>query len=314
MAGTAIRRIDVHHHFFSPEYLAACGPMAQRPEVKGWSLARSFEEMDKNGVDVGMLSLSPPGVQLANPAETKTLARAVNEHAAKLRSTYPTRFGHFASLPMPYIDDTLAEIAYAFDTLKVDGVQLMTSYKAGEDKWLGDPEFAPVFAELNRRKALVFVHPLLPQCCAGVQTWIPPAMLEYTHDTNRAVISLLFSGTLARFPDIRFIFCHAGAAVPVLGGRWVVTGGNKRYAEQLPNGIDHELKKLHYDVALAANKPALAALFTYVPLSQVLLGSDYPFGSATDGIAGLEDFGLQQSDLDAVYRGNAQRLIPRLKG
>jgi predicted TIM-barrel fold metal-dependent hydrolase len=314
MAGTSKGRIDIHHHFFAPDYLAACGPMAQRPEVKGWSLARSFEEMDKNGVDVGMLSLSPPGVQLDGQAETKTLARAVNEHAAKLRQEYPTRFGHFASLPMPFIDDTLAEIAYAFDTLKVDGVQFMTSYKVGgEDKWLGEADFAPVYEELNRRKALVFVHPLLPQCCAGVMNWIPPAMLEYTHDTNRAVISLLFSGTLARFPDIRFIFCHAGAAVPVLAGRWVVTGGNKRFAEQLPNGIDHELKKLHYDVALAANKPALAALFTYVPLSQVLLGSDYPFGSATDGIKGLEDFGLQQSDLEAIYRGNAQRLVPRLK-
>jgi predicted TIM-barrel fold metal-dependent hydrolase len=197
------------------------------------------------------------------------------------------------------------------DTLKADGIQLMTSYR---DKWPGDPDFDPVFAELNRRRALVFVHPLLPQCCAGALNWIPPAMMEFTHDTNRAVMSLLLTGTLTRYPDIRFIFCHAGAAVPILAGRIVVTGAERMFKERIPHGVDRELKKLHYDVALAANKPALAALFTYVPVSQVLLGSDYPFGTATDGIAGLAEYGLSAADLEAIHRGNAQRLIPRLKG
>ena len=311
MADLQTGRIDIHHHFFAPEYLAATGANAKRPEVRDWTLARTLEEMDKNGVATGMLSLSPPGIHRGTKDETKKLARAVNEHAAKLRAERPTRFGHFASLPMPHVDDTLAEIAYAFDTLKADGVQLMTSY---DNRWPGHPDFDPVFQELNRRKALVFVHPLLADCCAGVLNWIPPAMVEFTHDTNRCVFSLLLSGTLARFPDIRFIFCHAGAAVPILAGRVAVTGAQRLFAEKLPNGIDHELKKLHYDVALAANKPALAALFTYVPVSQVLLGSDYPFGTSTDGIRGLEEFGVKPADLDAIYRGNALRLIPRLKG
>ncbi len=310
MAGSPAGRIDIHHHFFLPDYLAAIGPMAQRPEVRGWSLEHSFEEMEKNGVATGMLSLSPPGIHLGSRDDTKKLARIVNEHAAKLRAEHPARFGHFASVPMPHVDDTLAEIAYALDTLKADGIQLMTSYR---DKWPGHPDFDPVFAELNRRRALVFIHPLLPDCCAGALNWIPPAMMEFTHDTNRCVASLLLSGTLTRFPDIRFIFCHAGAAVPILAGRWVVTGAERMFKERIPNGVDAELKKLHYDVALAANKPALAALFTYLPVSQVLLGSDYPFGTATDGIKGLEEFGLKPADLDAIYRGNAQRLIPRLR-
>jgi len=310
MADPRSGRIDIHHHFFAPEYLAAMGDNAKRPEIRNWTLARSFEEMDKNGVATGMLSLSPPGIHRGSKDATRKLARAVNEHAAKLRAEHPTRFGHFASLPMPHVDDTLAEIAYAFDTLKVDGVQLMTSYN---DKWPGDPDFEPVFQELNRRKAVVFVHPLLADCCAGALNWIPPAMVEFTHDTNRCVFSLLLSGTLSRFPDIRFILCHAGAAVPILAGRVVVTGAERLFAERIPKGVDHELKKLHYDVALAANRPALAALFTYVPVSQVLLGSDYPFGTSTDGIRGLEEFGVKPADLDAIYRTNAQRLIPRLK-
>ena len=231
MAGSSAGRIDIHHHFFLPEYLAAIGPMAQRPEVRGWSLEHSFEEMEKNGVATRMLSLSPPGIHVGNREATKTLARAVNEHAAKLRSAHPGRFGHFASVPMPNVDDALAEIAYAFDTLKADGVQLMTSYR---DKWPGDPDFDPVFAELNRRKAVVFIHPLLPDCCAGALNWIPPAMMEFTHDTNRCIASLLFTGTLTRCPDIRFIFCHAGAAVPILAGRWVVTGAERMLKSACP--------------------------------------------------------------------------------
>ena len=303
-------RIDIHHHFFAQEYRDAMGANAQRPEIRNWTVERTLEEMDKNGVGTAMLSLSPPGIHRGTRDETKKLARAINEHAAKLRSSaHAARFGHFASIPMPHVDDAIAEIGYAMDTLKSDGVQLMTSYG---NRWPGHPDFDPVFAELNRRKAVVFIHPLEPDCCAGLIGWVPPVLAEFTQDTTRCVFSLLFSGTLARCPDIRFIFCHGGASVPILAGRATVTGLTRAFAEKIPNGMDHELKKLYYDVALAANKPALAALFTYVPVSQILLGSDYPFGTSTDGIKGLEEFGVKPGDLDAIYRGNALRLVPRL--
>jgi predicted TIM-barrel fold metal-dependent hydrolase len=267
--------------------------------------------MDRNGVEAAVLSLSPPGFHHTGEAEARRLARTVNEHATMLRSTYPSRYGHFASVPMPDVDGTLAEIAYALDTLKADGIQFMTSY--GE-RYLGDAAFAPVMAELNRRKALVFIHPLAPVCCAPSLRWISPALFEFTQDTNRCVFSLLLTGTLARFPDIRFIICHAGAAVPILAGRAAVLGLGREHADKMPNGIDYELRKLHYDVALQANRPALAALFAYVPTSQVLLGSDYPFGTSTDGIKGLEAYGLAPGDLAAIYRGNAERLLSRLRG
>jgi predicted TIM-barrel fold metal-dependent hydrolase len=160
---------------------------------------------------------------------------------------------------------------------------------------------------------LVFVHPLAPICCAPSLSWIPAALFEFTQDTNRCVFSLLFTGTLARFADIRFIFCHSGAAIPVLAGRAAVMGLGREFAEYMPNGIDHELRKLHFDIALQANRPALAALFAYAPISQVLLGSDYPFGTSADGICGLEEYGLNSDDLGAIYRGNAERLLPQFK-
>ena len=180
---------------------------------------------------------------------------------------------------MPDVDGTLVEIAYALDKLGAEGIQLMTSY--GE-RYPGHPDFAPV--------ALVFVHPLAPVCCAPSLAWIQPALFEFTKDTNRYVFSLLFTGTLARFPDIRFIFCHSGAAVPVLAGRAAVLGFDREFADKMPNGIDYGLRTLRYDVALQANRPALGAVFAYVPTSQVQLGSDYPFGTSTDGIRGVEEW------------------------
>ncbi|NQU69961.1 MAG: amidohydrolase [Rhodospirillales bacterium] len=303
-------RIDVHHHFYAPEYREVMESYAQMPAVRDWTLQRTVEEMDRNDVDTAMLSLSPPGIHRGTAEKNRNLARTVNDHAATLRAGQPNRFGHFATVPMPDIDGTLTEIDHALDVLGADGIQLMTSYG---DRWPGHPDFNVVFDELNRRKAVVFIHPLEPDCCAGIIDWVPPVLSEFTQDTARCVYSLLFSGTLARCPDIRFIFCHAGGAVPVTAGRAELMGLNNMFVEHLPNGIDHELQRLYYDVALAGSRPALAALFAFVPVSQVLLGSDYPFGATADPIRGLEEFGLDASDLKEIYRGNAERLIPRLK-
>ena len=307
--GAGPGRIDVHHHFFPPEYFANMGGMTRMPPVRDWTLDRTLEELDRNDVDTAMLSLSPPGIHHRTEAENRALARTVNQHAAALRAERPAKFGHFASVPLPDVEGTLAEIEYAMDSLGADGIQLMTSYG---DKWPGFPEFDAVFDELNRRKAVVFIHPLEPGCCAGLIDWVPPALVEFTADTTRCVFSLLFSGTLARCPDIRFIICHAGASVPIFAGRAEVMGLARAHAERVPNGIDHELRRIHYDIALAANRPALLALFGYVPVSQVLLGTDYPFGSTAETISGLDAFGLDADDMQQVYRGNAERLIPRL--
>ena len=280
------------------------------PPVKAWSLQCTMEELDKNQVGTAMLSLSPPGIHHGPLEANRKLARAINDHAAKLRQQYPTKFGHFASLPLPDVDGSLAEIAYAFDTLKADGIQLMTSYT---DKWMGDPAYDAVMDELNRRKATVFVHPLAPMCCSSLIPWVPAALVEYPQDTNRCIMSLMFSGPLARCPDIKFIFCHGGGAMPFLAGRVQHSGSNRRFLDKVPNGIEHELKKLHYDIALAAFKPSLAALFSLVPTSQVLLGSDYPFSSIGDAVGGLDAYGVSEADARAIYRGNAERLMPRLK-
>jgi predicted TIM-barrel fold metal-dependent hydrolase len=311
------RRVDVHHHFYPPQYLDAMkqvpgrdGSGAAFPGVSQWTTARTIEEMDKHGVTTAILSLSPPGPRMLDTQGNRKLARICSEYGGQMARDNPGRFGMFAPMPMPDIDGTLEEIAYALDMLKADGIGLMTSYG---DNWIGDPAFDPVFDELNRRKALVYVHPLAANCSMGLMDWVPDALIEYPHDTSRAILSLMFSGSLNRFPAIRFIFCHGGGTIPMLAGRINHSGSNRAFLSRVPKGIDYELRKLHYDVALAAFKPSLAALFSYVPMSQILLGSDYPFSSIGLSIEGLNEIGLSPTDADAIYRANAERLIPRLR-
>ena len=307
--------IDVHHHFYPPEFINAVTEFSggfSLPAVKSWTPAASLEEMDRNGVSTAMLSLwSIPGVWMgADEAGMRRWARLVNDYAAEMQRDHPGRFGLFSALPMPDVDGSLAEIEYALDVLKADGVSMMTNFG---DKWPGDPAYRPVFEELNRRQAAVYFHPVAPTCCAGALVpGIQEAWAEVPFDTGRAVLSLLFSGAFAELRDIKWIFSHSGGTVPVIAQR---TGALAKHAPRLkeiaPHGIDHELTRLHYETANAYHAPNMAALLAYVPVSQVMFGTDYPYltvGDNTDGLAKV----VSGDDLTAIQCGNALRMFPRL--
>jgi 6-methylsalicylate decarboxylase len=314
-APPAPHRIDVHHHFFPPFLLEAWqkAALTNAPLVRNWTVERTLEQMDQGGVATAVLSI-PTGLNLRDldDAAVRRVTRLCNDFAATAGRDHPGRFGLFALMPMPDIDGTLKEIEYALDVIKADGIGLNTSYG---DKWLGDPAFMPVLEELNRRKAIVYVHPLGPQCCSTLMSYVPPSFVEYPQDTNRTVMSLLFSGAFARTRDIRWIFSHAGAAVPLLAGRVnaLAKAQTKNLAEVLPDGIDFELKRLRYETANAAYPPNLAALLKFVPLSQVLFGSDYPYVSVVENVADLNRAGLSAAELAAIERDNAVALMPRLR-
>ena len=169
-----------------------------------------------------------------------------------------------------------------------------------------------VFEELNRRKAVVFVHPTTPLCCRTLLPDVSPIMVEIPQDTTRAVTNLLFTGTLTRFKDIQFIFTHAGGSVPMVLGR-MHQYAPQNIAEKAPNGIDYELKRLHYDIAGTAYRPAIAALTSMVPTTQILFGSDNPFVPLTETAEGMMKLGLSAHDLRLIGRENALALLPRLK-
>lgn len=275
-----------------------------------WTPARALEELDQHEIATAITSISTPGVWFGEALPARTLARECNEFAAQMARDHPGRFGNFAAIPLPDVEGSLAEIAYALDTLGADGIGLLTSYG---DRWPGDPAFAPVFDELERRKAVVFVHPTAPACCRALIPEVPAPVTEFLFDTTRAVTSLLCSGTLARCPSVRFIFCHGGGTLTVLSSR--IESFVRRHepmVDLLPNGAIHALQRLYYDIANTTNPPAFAALTSLIPVSQILFGSDFPYVPASVTIGGMPKVGLNDEVWKQIDRGNALRLFPRL--
>jgi predicted TIM-barrel fold metal-dependent hydrolase len=306
-------RIDVHHHVLPPYYIQEEGKrlLANAPSyarVLEWTPAASLEAMDRGGVQTSMTSVATFGLSPNDRQYRKTLARECNVYAAELCKCHAGRFGMFTTLPMPHVKETLEEIAYGFDVLGADGVCMMTNY---DNRWPGDPEFAPVFDELNRRRAVIYFHPTVAPCCVGLIPEIPSAFLEYPFDTTRAISSLLYTGTLSRCSNARFIFSHGGGTLPMLAHRIALLGDvNKTLADRVPDGVLTELRKLYFDTVSVNNAPAFAALTKFTNISQILFGSDFPYFSIEKDCM-LDGLGLSDEDLRAIETENARALLPR---
>jgi predicted TIM-barrel fold metal-dependent hydrolase len=303
------QRIDVHHHLAPPTWVSRFVAAKQiQPIISDWTPTQSIDDMDRGGVATAFLSVTTPGVWLDDVAASRQLARECNDYAARLVGDHPGRFGMFPQLPLPDTEGSLREIEYALDTLKADGIGLMTSYG---DKWLGDPAFDPVMQELNRRKAVVYTHPTIANCCRNLIPGLPPPVIEFGTDTTRAIAQLVFSGTVSRYPDIRFIFSHAGGTMPFLIERFLFQANNPQAAKKLPNGVLHELRKFYYDIAQSFQAAPMLGLKKLVPLSQILFGTDYPFRTTEEHVKGLRDCGVfTAKELQAIERDNALRLLP----
>jgi 6-methylsalicylate decarboxylase len=304
-------RIDVHHHFSAPGFIAAISARKtnQRP-LELWTPEKSIDDMDKSGVATSMISTSEPSVWFGDNDAARKLARECNDYGAKLIADHPGRFGMYSTIPLPDIDGSLREIEYTQDTLKADGVCLMTSYQG---KYPGDPAFAPVMSELNRRKAVVFFHPVKPECCKDLQPGLPTGLVELSTDTTRAIASLIFDGAASRYPDIRFIFSHGGGTMPYLMTRFAALANQPDIAKRLPNGFLYEVQKLYFDTANFYNPYVWPTLLKLMPIPHILFGTDFPFSSASEVAKGLREVGLSPADLQSIERGNAQQLFPRLK-
>jgi predicted TIM-barrel fold metal-dependent hydrolase len=310
--------LDTHHHFYPPAYQKAWADWEDARKIPhfgvqlAWTKDNDLEAMDKNGITTSVLSLpSTPGVWFDQGADkAHDMARLACDFAADMVRDKPGRYRLFAPLSMMDVDTTLKEIEYAFDTLKADGVNLQTNYG---DKWLGDPAYQPVLEELNRRKAVAYVHPLVASCCARLSVGAFPAVIEVPHDTTRTITSLLLSGSFVRQRDIKWLFSHAGGTIPFLAGRIEAFYEQKARAPGgfAPDGIEAEFRRLYYDTANATHPAAMAALMKLVPVSQITYGTDYPY-FPLDQINALRQQNLAAADLEAITSGNAARLVPRL--
>jgi 6-methylsalicylate decarboxylase len=310
-APAASKRIDVHHHYVPPFYAEA---LAQRrlSRAPKWSVQSSLADMDKAGVATSVLSLVPSGPWVGDIEESRKLARACNDYGAQLRRDNPGRFGLFAAIPLPDTEGSLREIEYAFDVLKADGIGLFTSYG---DKYLGDAAFEPVFEELNRRRAVVYTHPLDPACCTNLADGVGTSTIEFAAETTRTIASLLFAGngTALKCPDIRFIWSHSGGVLPFLIGRFIVAQKVKK-DPRMPDGPVPIVRKFYYEIAQGNLPGQFAALLQIIPVSQVMFGSDYPYREAIEAADGLAAYSFSDADRASINRETALRLMPALAG
>jgi predicted TIM-barrel fold metal-dependent hydrolase len=307
-------RIDVHHHFLFPKYLESLAKFgikdsggAPFPE---WTPQKAQDYMDRNGILVALVGILHPGVYFGNTSAASDLARPCNESMAQLVQDRPKRFGGMATLPLPNVEASLCALEYAFDTLKLDGIGLLSSY---EGTYLGDPTFAEVFAELNRRKAVVHVHPTIALKNSSSPIVVPGWCLEFVFDTT--VTNLAATGTLKRYPDIKFIFSHGGGTVPYIAGR--ISGGvgivNKEYTRE---EVILMLQGLYYDTALTSPYQ-YGSLQEFVEPSHIIFGSDYNFAKEDQTlytINAIDSYdGFDEHTREAIYYKNALALFPRLQ-
>jgi predicted TIM-barrel fold metal-dependent hydrolase len=309
--------VDVHHHilpdFFWRETNEQHGPVGGIAPPP-WSRESALAFMDDAAIDVAVTSISTPGVHTGSDRRARSLARRCNELAAELVQARPDRFGAFACLPLPDIDGSLGELSYAFDVLKVDGVVLFSNARG---VYLGDEKLDAIFAELERRRAVVFVHPTASPDRAAHALGLPDSLIDFVADTSRAIAHLHYSNTFARTPNVKYIFSHAGGTIPYLAPRFavvdemgVIEGGGER------GTAADTFRRLYWDTALSWHDPVLQLLRSVVGIDQVLYGTDFPYLRRDLAIGSREHLArtaaLSDAERAAVLGGSALQLLPRI--
>ena len=319
-------RIDLHAHFLPPDYRAALLEHGHLTiggyPTPTWSPEEAIAFMDYYGVRAQALSVSDPGVSFLRGSEANDMARYCNTYAAGLFTRHPTRFGAFAVLPMPDIAASIAEAIHALDTLRLDGVVLLSAY---DGSYLGDPRFEPLMIALNQRRAYVFVHPAAIAADAKPALPLPDFIEEFTFDTTRAATMMMVTGMTQRYPDIRFQLAHAGGTLPFLSHRIGVASQTvlgKLWPDDLPVpsvlDTERQISRFFYDTALSASPAAMAATLAVTGRDHIVFGSDWPFSAATLPQSGDHDPAPRLSEIfDAdermeIEHHNPLRQLPRL--
>ena len=307
--------VDVHAHFVTESYInaARAGGHEHPDGMAGWptwSAQENLRLMDQWGVDRAILSISSPGVHFGEDQAARALAKEVNDAGAAIRATHPDRFGHFASLPFPDVQGSLDELDRALDELGSDGVSIETN---AHGQYLGDESYSPLYDELNRRRAIVFVHPTSPQCAQQISLNRPRPMLEFIFDSTRTVSDLVLTGSLQRWPDINWVFTHGGGTLPLLAERIELfrTVFSEGGTEQ--PSVPEQLSKLWFDIAGTPFPHQVPALVAAFGSERILYGSDYcwtPAVGVTAQVASIDHAQQPPGDTWRALTGrNAVRLL-----
>lgn len=269
---TDLRRIDVHHHFVPPFWAeAAQGADLSDWPIPAWTAQADLEQMDRLKIRLAVLSLTCPGVSAWRGGEHVDMARRVNDHAAGIVQAHPDRFAHFATLPLFDIDASLAEIDRTLGTPGAAGVVLLSNY---DGIYLGDARFEPIWQELDRRAAVVFIHPTAPQLAA--LPGVPAPVLDFPFDTTRTAVSMLFAGVPTRHPRVKVILSHAGGFLPY-GAYRISSSVAGLQPGRSAASVLAEMKRFYFDTALSSSPSALPCLLDFADPGHVLYGSDIPY-------------------------------------
>lgn len=280
-----------------------------------WDIETDLAFLDDNNIQMAMLSLSAPGLSIASsPDEARTLARACNEYAAACRDKHPDRFGFFATLPLENISSGIEELTYALDFLGADGVVLFTSY---DGKYLGSKVFKPLWEELDRRAAVVFVHPASPRDSGpDYEGMMPRPIVDFPHETTRAAVHLITSNTVHDYPNCKIILSHGGGTLPFTATRIFNASVDAGLVEgKTADAMLKEAKRFYFDLALTSFSDPVSLLLNFTERDHILWGSDYPFVRKDsvkrqgDELAGMV---MKSSIRSSMTNWAALKLFPRL--
>jgi 6-methylsalicylate decarboxylase len=310
--------IDTHHHML-PDFFFEATNEKENPvgglKPQSWTPEVSLAFMDEAGIDVAILSISTPGIQLPDRLVADQLARRCNELAATLISKHPKRFGAFASVPMSDVNEAVYEMKYALDVLKLDGVVLFTNSRG---VYLGDETMKPLFDELQQRGAVVYVHPNASPDPVAHTLGLTDNLVDFPGDTTRAIAQLHYGGTFSATPDVKYIFSHAGGTAPYLAGRFAIVDEMNIMGDSSKRGTAAEtFRKLYWDTALAWSDPVLHMLRQIAGVDKVLFGTDFPYLrkdiAVRSKINVADSVQLSGEEKRLVLGANALELFPRFK-
>lgn len=336
---------DIHHHMLPTDLVTALSShgihtIGGEPVPK-WQPQMSLDIMDRRGINRAILS-APVPLHFLSPDQTTAMAATINHFGEDCLKRWPDRFGYFASLPLPDVQAAVSEATAALDRRGAAGVTMLSNH-AG--LYQGDPQLDPLYAELDRRQAIAFIHPAVytgdryptePGAGSPVPG-IQPSQLEFGFDTTRAVANLIFNQVDRRFPGVRFVFTHSSACVPsilhkLLDRRPMVDAYTSHIRDHgTPPPVADLLHQLHtaettarerirwlyFDTALSSAESTLDALTAITATDHILLGTDFPFGQeiglryTLDGIRDYPRFAAEQHKL--VLESNANSLLPAVK-
>ncbi len=328
------KTVDVHNHLYPKEWMDYIETRIESPRMKRtgstsmvfylgdvpiahvnraghYDPEARIEDLDKYGIDIQILSLTIPSVELISADEGVIWAKRINDYLAKVCHKYSGRYYAYATLPYQDMDEAIRELDRAYKELGVKGIMMFSNING---KPIASPEFYPIYAKAEEYGLPILIHPALPLTGEAMKkVRLPYPLFGFTLDTTMAVVSLIFQGVLERFPKLKLIHSHLGGVVPYMVGRIDDSFNNysKEYGLELPKAPSDYYKRQVYVDSISYHLPAMRCCLDWLGPEHIMLGTDYahPVGHIEEAIHYVRGMDLSEEDTDKILGGNAARIF-----